>query len=165
MAYFTKFPIVTDYDVGDKTYDMMDITRRTGFATDVKNNESYYLEHYVQDGETPIVLADRMYDDSSLFWVIMMFNDIFDINSQWPLNEVALKRFVYRVYDDPYDVKCYRSIATGAIVDSDWPDYDKQIVTNYEYEIEINDAKRNIKVPIPEAVTELVKEHNRLISL
>jgi hypothetical protein len=164
MAYFTKFPVVKDYEINGKVFDLMDITRRTGFSENIKNNPAFYIEHYIQDGETPIVLADRMYDDADLYWIIMIFNDIYDIDNDWPMDQVSLNEMVNRVYTDPYEVRHFESIETGAVVDDTWPIYDKAVITHFGYEIEKNDAKRKIKIPTPEAVTELVREHNRLIS-
>lgn len=163
MAYFDRFPVVAGYEIVGRTFDMMDITRRSGFLQSVKNNEAFYIEHYIQEGETPIILADRIYDDVDLYWVIMLFNDIYDVNEDWPLDQVSLNRYINRVYDDPYAIHHYESIATGNIVDSSWPDYDRYPVTNTEYETTMNDDKRRIKVPTPEAVTQLAREHNRLI--
>lgn len=164
MPYFKRFPVVKGYEIVGRTFDVMDITRRTGFLQTVKNNEALYIEHEVEDGESPIVLADRIYDDSDLYWVIMLFNDVYDINEDWPLDYVSLESYIARVYNDRNGIHHYESIATGAIVDSDWPEYDKRTVTNYEYEVERNDQKRKIRVPVPEAVSQLVREHNRLIS-
>ena len=163
MAYFNRFPVVTGYEIIGRTFDAMDITRRTGFLQGIQNNEALYIEHEVQEGESPIVLADRMYDDSNLYWIIMMFNNVHDISADWPLDNVSLNRYIERKYDNPYDIHHYESISSGVIVSSSWPDYDRVSITNTEYEININDNKRKIKVPVPEAVTQLVQEHNRLI--
>ena len=45
MAYFDRFPIVAGYEIHGRTFDMMDITRRTGFLQSVRDNEAYYIEH------------------------------------------------------------------------------------------------------------------------
>ena len=154
---------MSGYEIGEQAFDVMDITRRTGFSKETKNNPSMYIEHTIEDGESPIILADRMYDNGDLYWVIMMFNDIHDIEADWPLNQVSFDRFVNRVYDDPYEIKYYRSISLGLVVDSDWVEYDRVSIRHIDYEIELNDVKRIIKIPVPNAVDALVKEHNRLI--
>lgn len=164
MAYFKRFPVIANYEISDRTYDAMDITRRTGFAQSVKDNEALYLEHEIRDGESPIVLADRIYDDSDLYWIIMLFNDIYDINTDWPLDYSSFESYIDRKYEDRNAIHHYESITANATVDSDWPEYDKKTITNYDYEISINDKKRNIKVPVPEAASQLVREHHRLIS-
>jgi hypothetical protein len=163
MSYFTKFPIINGYDIQGQLFQMMDITRRTGFTSDVKNNESYYITHKIQDGESPIILADRLYDDSDLYWIIMLFNDIHDIQNDWPLDSVSLNRFIDRIYIDRNAIHHYEAISTNLVVDSDWPLYDRLPVTNYEYEDQINESKRIIKIPVPEAISQIVRDHNRLI--
>jgi hypothetical protein len=142
---------------------MMDITRRTGFLKDVQQNEALFINHRIHDGESPIILADRIYDDSNLYWVIMLFNEMHNISVDWPLDGPSLVRYIERAYDDPYGLHHYESLANGAIVSVSWPDYDRISVSNTEHEIEQNDQKRDIKIPVPEAVDLLVREHNRLI--
>lgn len=163
MSYFKRFPFIKDYEIQDRTYTGMDITRRTGIKDKDLLNPDVYIEYDVGEGETPEMLADRVYDDASLYWVIMMFNDIHDISSDWPLTQVALDKFVNRIYDNINDTHHFESVATGAWVDSDHPDYDRIIVTNYEYEIQVNENKRTIRVPTPEYVGTIVSQHNELI--
>jgi|AntRauTorcE11897_2_1112592.scaffolds.fasta_scaffold07526_2 hypothetical protein len=164
MPYFKRFPVVRGYEIVGRTLDSMDITRRTGFLQSVTSNEALYIDHEIEDGESPIVLADRIYNDSDLYWIIMLFNNVYDISEDWPLDYSSLETYIARIYDDRNGVHHYESIASGAIVDSDWPEYDKLTVTNFEYEVDENDKKRKIKVPAPEAVSQLIREHNRLIS-
>jgi len=163
MAYFSRFPVIVNYEVGDRHYDMMDITRRTGFDQETIDNEAYSLEHTISDGETPIILADRLYNDSDLYWVILLFNNIHDIEADWPMDQVTLLRYCERVYEDPYAIKHYESISEGFVVDADWPEYDRVSIRYIDYETRMNDKKRSIKVPTPTSVSALVREHNRLI--
>lgn len=164
MSYFSRFPFVLDYKIQGKTYTGMDITRRTGIENKDQLNESSYLEYKVKNGETPIMLADRLYDDVDLYWVILMFNNIFDIHSDWPLDYISLDRYINRIYDDPYGIHHYQSLATGAIVDfENNPDYDTIPVTNYEHETKLNDEKREIKVPTPVYAREIARQHKRQI--
>ncbi len=163
MSYFKRFPYIKDYELQGRVYTGMDITRRTGIKDKDLMNPDVYIEYDVGEGETPEMLADRVYDDASLYWVIMMFNDIHDIASDWPLTQVSLDRYVSRLYDNVNDIHHYKSAATGAWVDSDHPDYDRVPVTNYEYEIEVNENKRRIRVPTPSYVGNIVSQHNELI--
>lgn len=164
MSYFKRFPVIKGYDIIGRTFNMMDITRRTGFLGNVQNDETTYIPYTIEDGETPIHLADRLYDDVDLYWVILMFNNMMDITTDWPLDNNSLNTYINRVYIDPNAVHHYESIATNAVVDNNiHPSYDTIPITNYEYEVSVNDAKRDIKVPIPEVVDQIVREHNRLI--
>ena len=164
MSYFKRFPLVVDYKVDGKSFDAMDITRRTGLSNEYIKNEQLSFEYYVQDGETPEMLADRVYDDASMYWTIMFFNNLFDINTDWPLDSVSFERYMDRVYGSTkYDIRFYRAASTGLVVESDYPEYDRIPVTNYEYELELNDAKRTIRLPFPEVANSMVSQHKKKI--
>lgn len=164
MSYFSKFPYVLDYEVQGKIYDGIDITRRTDVVKDLKNNKNAYVEYSVADGETPEMLADRVYDEAGMYWVILMFNDMFDVHSDWPLSSGSLAKYVDRVYgEDKYSIHHYVASSTGAVVDESYPDYDRIPITNYEHEINANDAKRSIKLPDPDIVPQVVVAHKTQI--
>lgn len=164
MSYFNSFPIILDYEIQGEVYDGIDITRRTNIISEVKNNPNAYMEYSVRDGESPEILADRIYDDGGLYWVIMMFNDRFDIANEWPLDQVSLEMSVDRRYGNKkHAIRYYLSAATGTEVDLSWPDYDRVPITNYEYELKINDDKRNIKVPLEQYASQIAALHRKLI--
>lgn len=164
MSYFSSFPFVQNYSIDDKSITGMNITVRTGFSTATKDDEQYYIEYDLRDGESPEIIADRVYDDATLYWVILMFNDIHDIDSEWPLDSVALEIYIDRIYgDSKTDIHHYESAASGLWVDEDHPEYDLIPITNYEYEIRVNDDKRKIKVPVPEVVSSLKRQHRERI--
>lgn len=164
MEYFEKFPIVDPYYVDGIGYRPLDITRRCYFTEDVKTDPRVYTDYRIENGETAIILADRLYDDPNLHWIILLFNDIYDVSSQWPLDQVSFDRFMERKYgSDRYALHHYESFATGNIVDFSHPAYDRRLVTNNDYEVEINEAKRDIKLPVPTAIATLTKQYTRLI--
>lgn len=164
MSYFNNFPVILDYEIQGQTYNGVDITRRTNVVAESKNNPANYIEYRVQEGETPEIIADRIYDDVGLYWVIMMFNDRFDVSSEWPLDSHSFERFVQRKYGSSvHRVRHYVSASSGAVVGIGWPEYDRQPVTNYEYELGVNDALRDIKVPTPQCALQIAAIHRRLI--
>lgn len=164
MSYFNHFPFVQDYEIQDRLYTGLNITVRTGFPEEVKQNNQYFMMYNVKNGETPEMLADRVYDDVSLYWAILMMNDIFDVDSQWPLDSLAFQNFIKRKYNnDLYETHHYESAATGNWVESDWPEYDRIPVTNYEYELRVNDDKRKVKIPVPDVVLTLKKQQKEKI--
>lgn len=164
MSYFKRFPFAKDYKIQGRTYTGMDITKRTAVPREVKNNQDVYVEYSIKDGESPIVLADRAYNDSDMYWVILLFNDIFDIESDWPLDSISLQRYVDRVYNDPNGIHHYESAATGSWVSPDFhPTYDTVPITNTEHEIAENDKKRVIKIPTESNARNIESEHRRLL--
>ena len=163
MSYFRNIPFVLDYTIQGKKYTGQDLTRRTGIPDDVRNNQNVYLDYEVVDGETPEMIADRFYGDVSMFFVITMFNQIHDINEDWPVDNVSLQRYVERAYNDPYGIHHYESLATGAIVDADHDEFDRYPVTNIEHETRLNNAKRRIRVPTPRYAAQINDSHKRVI--
>lgn len=164
MSYFKRFPVVVDYVIQGKSFDAMDITRRTGLSNEYIQNEQLSFEYNIQDGETPEMIADRVYDDVSLYWVIMFFNNLFDVNTDWPLDSQSFERYVNRKYgQDLYEIHHYISASTNLIVESDWPEYDRIPITNYEYELELNDKKRKIRLPFPEVANAMSSQHKKKI--
>ena len=163
MGYFSRFPFIKDYEIDDRKVTLPDLTRRTSVSEQSRSNNANFITYVLKD-ETPEILADRMYDDATMSWVILLFNRVFNIYEEWPLDSVSFEYFIEDKYgESKFDVRYYKSAATGAVVDSSHPEYDRIPVTNYDYELELNDIKRYIKVPTLEAAQEIKKQHNRLV--
>lgn len=165
MSYFRNFPFIVDYQIQGKQYTGMDITRRTGVPFQVRNDWNSHLMYEVREGETPEMLADRVYDDSGLYWVILMFNEIHDVEDEWPLDHHSFDRMIDRKYGsvDRNNIHHYLSAASGAIVDSDHVEYDRVPITNYEYEMRLNDSKRKVKIPDPSYIGSITSSHRKKI--
>lgn len=156
MAYFESFPLArynNQYQI--------DLTQGTVVA---ETDRRSHIETEIIDGETPEMLADRMYDEPEMSWVILVYNKIVNLFEQWPLEPDILASYVNQKYDDPNDIHHYVSAATGLRVDISHPDYDRIPVTNYEHENNLNEDKRAIRIPIPEVADQMVIQHNELLS-
>jgi len=165
MSYFKKFPFINRYKIQNKTFTAQDITRRTALLNESRNNPNAYTEYLIKDGESAHIISDRIYDTVDLYWVILMFNNIFDESSQWPLDHLSLDTYIKRMYENPNGLHHYVSAMTGSVVCRDHPEYDKVPITNYEHELNINEEKRRVKIPIPSVARQIVSEHNRLVAL
>lgn len=163
MSYFRGFPYVLDYRVQGRRHEAQDITRRVAFKQKDKENADVYLIYHIKDGESAHGIADRIYDDEQLYWIILMFNDIINPISQWPMSTRTLEDYINRKYKNPDSLHHYESIKTGARVDHTHPQHDRRGVTNREYEYEKNESKRKIKIPLPNYVSDLVNQKRQLI--
>ena len=86
--YFANFPVIPYDSVGQGNYKYVtNLLRRVALWTKVKTNVLLFDTYDVRSGETPEEIADKLYDDPQLHWVILMVNDITDRYHQWPLNE------------------------------------------------------------------------------
>ena len=100
--YFSNFPIIPYDSVGSYEFkDVTNILKRVAIRSKVKTNTMLFDTYNVREGETPESIADKLYDDSQLHWVIMLVNDITDRYHDWPLNGAQFNQFVDEKYSNP----------------------------------------------------------------
>ena len=116
MSYFNKFPktvyTLDEYKTGQIT---PEIFRRTKFLTEFTDNFAFFDEYDIEDGETPEIVADLVYNDPTLHWIILQANEIIDPRFDWPLDSNNLKRFAEGKYANVSAVHHYKD-ASGNIV-------------------------------------------------
>lgn len=79
--YFQNFPKLT-YSFNQKEYELSDIFRRVAFSQNSLDNKFLFNDYYMIDGETLESVANKIYGDSTLSWILMLANNIttqFDI--------------------------------------------------------------------------------------
>ena len=54
--------------------------------------------YYVQDGDTPEILAERAYGDAGAGWIIMYANEIYDPLYDWPLDYESFNKYIIGKY-------------------------------------------------------------------
>ena len=99
--FFEKFPYLY-YTLDDKnTYQIVpDILRRIKLSEELKNNNAFFDQYDIRDGETPEMLADKFYGNPMLHWVILLANDIIDPRFDWPLDYYNLVEFCKGKYGE-----------------------------------------------------------------
>ena len=99
--YFNNFPVIPyDSEGNYKFKDVTNLLRRVGLRAKVKTNTLLYDTYNVKNGETPESIADKLYNDSELHWVILMINDITDRFHQWPMTESQFLQYINDKYDN-----------------------------------------------------------------
>jgi len=139
---------------------------------DIFQDLTLFTKYKVQGNERPDNVAYKVYNDSSLDWIVLLSNNILNVQTEWPMQQFELDRYLldkYESYEKLNEVHHYETIevknSTGVImveegltVESDFSItfYDWMInsletksgittpVTNYEYEMKKEDEKRNI---------------------
>ena len=102
-AFLDNFPKV-DYKVsGDATLyqyseKVTNLFFRIGVIKDVLNNTSSYYSVEIEDGDTPEILADKVYGDINAGWIILYSNKIFDPQFDWPLTNKQFDRYIISKY-------------------------------------------------------------------
>lgn len=102
-SYFDRFPKL-DYkmsgplSLNKDTENLTNIFFRVAYIREVLSNVSSYYMAEIQDGDTPEILADKVYDDPGADWMIILANQILDPQFDWPLNYDAFNAYVANKY-------------------------------------------------------------------
>jgi hypothetical protein len=163
--YFEKFPqFVYDFDIAGKRKAIIltDITRNVRFRKEIFGNIELFDEYDIQDGDTPEIIADKVYGNSEYHWIIMLVNERYDYVADFPLSYAALLKYVEDKYGvgNENDIHHYEN-EKGYVVNSDVQG--AGAVTNLQYEEIINEGKRRIKLVSPNLIARVLKQFNDLI--
>ena len=176
--YFDSFPKIFYDSVGQGNPKVVtNLLRRVAIRAKVKTNTMLYDTYDVKSGETPEIIADKLYQDPELHWIVMLVNNITDRYHQWPMKEQQFNTFINEKYDNPDGVHHYEIsqesgdtstkievYANEALYTGDTDFYNSAtIVTNREYEEREQDKKRQIRLLDPRYVDEFVDEFEGLI--
>ena len=169
--YFENFPIIPYDSVGNGDFKLVtNLLKRVTVRTKVRTNTALYDTYDVKEGETPEILADKLYDDVELHWIILLFNNITDRYHQWPKNTNQFLAYVNDKYSDVdathhYEISQVSGDTTIKIdIGTDNTDYPTaSIVTNYEYEEELQDKKRKVRLLDPAYIGAFVDEYEKLM--
>jgi len=181
MFYFEPFTTVP-YDIRKNGFfvDVTNLFLRYKVLDVFKNQSAVYYDYNIKDGERPDVIAAKYYEDAALDWIILITNNIIDPQFDWPLDLKAFEKYIIKKHGSitaaKEAIQRYEQIGQehevlfdGTVVqEQKWeidldtynslPDSEKRIVTCYEHEEEVNEAKRNIKILSEEYVFEVVNQ-------
>ena len=170
--YFEKFPVIP-YD-SEGTYNFKDVTnllRRVALRANVRTNTLLYDTYDVREGETPESIADKLYDDSELHWVIMIVNNITDRYHGWPMNGAQFLQYLNDKYSNVDGVHHYEIAQTSGDttqiinIGTDNTNYPSAtLITNREYEQAEQDRKRKIRLLDPQYIQQFVDEFKSIMS-
>ena len=176
--YFNSFPkILYDSKGNGEVKIVTNLLKRVAIRTKVKNNSVLYDTYTVQSGDTPESIADKLYDDPELHWVVLLVNDITDRYHQWPMYEQQFNTYVTEKYDNPDSIHHYEIsqssgdtktkievYANEALYSGDTDFYNSATaITNREYEESEQDKKRQIRLIDPTFVDQFVEEFKLLM--
>ena len=176
--YFDSIPkILYDSKGNGEVKVVTNLLKRVAIRTKIRTNALILDTYNVKNGETPESIADKLYDDPELHWVVLMVNDITDRYHQWPMYEQQFNTYVSEKYDNPDAVHHYEiSQSSGdtstkievynnsALYTGDTDFYSgASIITNREYEEREQDKKRQIRLLDPSFIDQFVEEFKLLM--
>ena len=171
MSYFNQFSTILYDPAGDGSAKLCtDIMSRVRIRTNMKK-EIVMLDTYaVKENETPEIVADKHHGSTYYHWVVMLLNDISDVNHDWVKSTRQLQRYLQDKYTEAQLVETHHyemSQTSGdttvkiEVENSTYPS--ASAVTNYEYEVALNESKRKIDLLRNDYLTFFVDEFQSLI--
>lgn len=146
--------------------------KRGKLREDIFQELAFFEKYQIKGDDRPDIVANEVYGDPTLDWVIFTCNNITDVYSEWPMSNEVFNTYLlekYGSYDALNDVHHYESnevrnsqgvivfakgLRVGVAQSLSFFDYfsDSQInvanvsrpVSNYEYEEDLNNKKRGI---------------------
>ncbi len=144
--------------------------RRAKIREDFFQNITVFTKYSIQGEERPEQVAEKIYGSSSYDWIVLISNNIINVRTEWPMSDYEFQNYLFRKYTEAelsaahhyetvtyYDGNGKLIVPSGKIVDSNFSItyYDEveqtskiispiKTISNYEYEIKLNDEKRNI---------------------
>ena len=171
MSYFNQFSTILYDPAGDGSAKLCtNIMSRVRVRANMKK-EIIMLDSYeVKENETPEIVADKHHGSPFYHWVVMLLNDISDVNHDWVKSTRQLQRYLQDKYTEAQlsETHHYEMSQTSGdttvkieVENSTYPS--ASAVTNYEYEVALNESKRKIDLLRNEYLTFFVDEFQSLI--
>ena len=179
--YFSSIPNV-DYDINgtepNQFRSVTNIMQRIRFKPSVLENITDYYPYYVREGERPDIVSFNTYGTVAYSYLILLVNDIVDPLFDWPLPSRQFENYIIEQYGsvsaaqstNKYYYQIVRAEVARTGVSERVPEY-KIIVDQttynaldasvrsaqnvYDYEVEQNDNKREIKLINPDFIQDI----------
>ena len=196
MSYFRELPNISAVSLlpgrtrSDERVTVKNIFKRAKLRTDVDTAITAYDFRVIKENERPDTIANSVYGDPELDYIILITNNIIDVRSEWPLSNRDLYNYMLDKYGSDaalQEVHHYETIEVrddnnrtvlegGLIVDEDftfeYTSLDGKLiqvtnptgpVTNFTYETLQNDAKRVIRILKVEFVGAFISDMRKMM--
>ena len=169
--YFNTFPQIPydNYGNGDFRF-VTNLLRRVALRINISQNTSFFDTYDVKEGETPEMIAHKLYGESEYHWVVLMVNEVVDRYHQWPMSRRQFLAHLNDKYTNVDAVQHYEiSQSSGdtnikiniGTSNTDHPT--ATAITNREYEQERQDSLRKIRLLDPVYLDDFVTEFETLM--
>ena len=186
MAYFKYLPSIEyisplESKSSINTFiEAKNLFRRIKLSDNAFSSPYVFNKYIIQEGDRPDTVAYKYYGDSSLDWLVIFGAAIINQRTDWPLTSDELYEFASKKYgNDLTAIREYRTrqvkdsdgriiLPAGYVVNQDFtiPNPDNptstlnpvQGITNWEYETEQNEKKKEINLVKPSFVPSIRRE-------
>jgi len=197
MGYFNYVPDFNyvDRNIGAKIGDytrVKNLFRRIKLKEDVFQDSTNFEKYQIKGDDRPDNVAQKVYGDPELDWLVLIANNIINIQTEWPMPQLTFDSYIlnkYGSYDNANAIHHYETIEVvnsqgvviipaGLRVDegSSYSYYDAfdqsydstgditTPITNIVYEERIEEAKRNIFLLKPRYLSVALDDIERVMS-
>jgi len=165
FEYVSRLP---DANISDYI-NVKNFFKRITLKQDVYQDLSFFTKYKIRGDDRPDNVAFKEYGRSDLDWIVLTSNNILNIQSEWPMPQFEFDKYLiekYGTYDNLNNTHHHETtelknndnviiVQKGLRVDSNYSItyYENSgmvtqnpvvEVTNYQYEEQLNDSKRNI---------------------
>jgi hypothetical protein len=163
---FSKYPkIVYNNKV------IADLSVALTIPSAIRDNKDFYFLYEIPDGETADGVAYDFYGNSNYDFILFLMNNIVDPVWDWPMSQQLLNDYcdekypVSAVYPQGKFSVYYYINSQGEITLSNQAQPAETAAVSYaEYEEELNDKRRIIKILHPELLSNFKKEVETLVN-
>ena len=152
MSYFSNFSTILYDPAGDGSAKLAtNIMKRVRIRTNMKK-EIVMLDPYnIKENETPEIVADKHHGSPHYHWIVLLLNNISDVNHDWVKSTRQMQKYLLAKYTEtqltePHHYEMNQTSGDTTIKieveNSTYPT--ATAITNYEYEIALNEEKREI---------------------
>ena len=151
------------------------IMRRVGIRAKVKVNTMLFDTYKLREGETPEIIAHKLYGDPELHWIVMLVNNVVDRYHDWPMSSNQFNSYLNQKYVDAdgnpntggvhhYEINQTSGDTKTTIEVTDLTNYPNAlVVTNFEYEQLRQDKIREIRLLDPRYKDLFIDEYQNLM--
>jgi len=194
------FNLIPDFDYVSRLPDakisdyirVKNFFRRASLREDIYQNLTFFTKYPIEGDDRPDNVAQKVYENPSLDWLILLANNISHIPSEWPMSQIDFDEFLLEKYGDyntlyngihhheTIEVKDRNEVIivrAGLEVNSDFTQtyydyYDAEMktksnitrpVTNYEYEEKLENKKREIFILKQEYLTVILDDLDEMM--
>ena len=118
--YFNKFPVL-QYPIYNGTtvtpIVARNLLRRVALSDNVREGNGIFILYDVKDGERPEHIAERLYGDPMLHWLVLLMNTVIDPYHGWYKSAATMEEYIQKKYTG-YSV-FFTGLSGGLLYDSD----------------------------------------------
>lgn len=163
--FFKPFPPIYYEIATNNQVIVTDFLRAIKLDPKLKENPIFFKMYEIQDGDTPEIISHKFYGSTMYHWVLMLLNEKFDPWRDFPQSDEVVRKFASEKYADLNDIHHYEDGNGNWISDSGGLNEFEIPITNIEYELDLNERKRSIKILDKAILSTFVNEYTQLISI